>query len=166
MLALAALLVGFGLLEEGEGLADSGSSHSAGAALDLGNAVRVLADELALRLGAVGLVALPVASGLFADGLALGLRGLAVGDAVGLLADSDALRAVEHLAAFVGALDFTLGLLALHIANGVLGFGATGVALGRLAHGVADGGAVRVVAFPGALRVALTINLYFLLESP
>jgi hypothetical protein len=67
-------------------------------------------------------VALPVALGFFTDGLAFRFRSLAVGDAVGLLADSDTLGAVKQFASFVRALDFTLGLLAFHIANCVFGF--------------------------------------------
>lgn len=53
---------------------------------------------------------------------------LAVSDAVGLFANSDTFRAVFSLTSFVGALDFTFGFLALHVANCVSGFLATGVA--------------------------------------
>ncbi len=155
MFALAAVLVGLGFLEEGEGLGHSGSSEGTRAAFNFGDAVGVLADQLALGFGAVGLVALPVAFGFLADGFTFRLGSLAVSDAVGLLADGDALGAVEHLAAFVGAFNFTLGLFAFYIADSVLGFGAGSVALGRLADWVANGGAVRVVAFPGTLRMAL-----------
>ena len=94
-LALTALLVGFGLLEVGERLSHSRGSHGARAALDFRHAVGVFADELALGFGAAGLVTLPVASGLFAHGLALRLGSLAVSHAVRLLAHGDALRAVE-----------------------------------------------------------------------
>ena len=160
MFTLAALLVGLGLLEEGEGLADSGSSHSTGAALNLRNAVGVLADKLALGLGAVGLVAFPVTSGLFAHGFAFGLGSLAVSDTVRLFADGDALRAVEHFATFIRALNFTFGLLALDVANGILGLSAGGVAFGGLADGVADGRAVRVVTFPGTLGMTLQFKYY------
>jgi len=81
------------------------------AAGDLGLAVGVLADELALGLGAFGLGALPVASGLLADGLALGFGGLglrsnlAVGHAVRLLADGHTFGAVLGFARLVRAFD-------------------------------------------------------------
>ena len=101
--AAAAILVSFSSLEEGERLRDISSSHSARAAFDFRDAVGVLADEFALGLGAGRLVALPVAAGFLADGLAFGFRGLAVGDAVGLLANSHAFRAVEKFAAFIRA---------------------------------------------------------------
>jgi hypothetical protein len=48
-------------------------------------------------------VAFPVAAGFLADGFAFGFRSLAVGDAVGLLANSHAFRAVEEFAAFIRA---------------------------------------------------------------
>ena len=46
------------------------------AAGDLRFAVRVFADQFAFGLGTFGLGALPVASGLLADGFALGFGGL------------------------------------------------------------------------------------------
>jgi hypothetical protein len=144
----AALLVGRSLLEEGERLGNSGSTHSARAALNLGHAVGVLADKLALRLGAGGLVALPVASGLLADSLALGLGGLAVGNTVRLFADCDALGAVKHFAALVGALDFAFRFFAFDIADCVFRFRAGGVALGGFADWVADRRAMGIVALP------------------
>ena len=119
VLARAARGVLLGLLEHGE-VGGSTTAVLALAAVDLGYARGVLADELALGLGAVGLVALPVALGFLADSLALGLGGLAGGDAVGLLADSDALGAVNGFAGIGGALHFALGLLALNIAHSVL----------------------------------------------
>ena len=148
MLALAAVLVSFSFLEEGEGLRNSRSSHSAGAALNFRHAVGVFADKFALGLGAGRLVALPVTLGFLADGFTLGLGSLAVGDAMGLLADGDALGAVEHFAAFIRAFNFALRLLALDVANGVLGFGAGSMAFRRFADGVANSGAVGVVALP------------------
>ncbi len=148
MLALAAVFVRFGFLEEGEGLRNSRSSHSAGAALNFRDAVGVLADQLALGFRAGRLVTLPVTLGFLTDGFAFGLGSLAVGDAVGLFADCDALRAVEHFATFIRALDFALRLFTLDVADGVLGLGARSVAFRRLADGVANGRAVRVVAFP------------------
>ena len=105
-------------------MGNSGSSEGARAALNFRHAVGVLTDELALGLGAVGLVAFPVTSGLFTDGFAFGLGSLAVCDTVRLFADGDALRAVEHFATFIRAFDFTFGLLALDVANGILGLSA------------------------------------------
>lgn len=106
-------------------------------------------------------MAFPVALGLLADGLALGFGSLAMGDAMGLFADSNALRAVEQLAAFVRALNLTLRLLAFDVANSVFGFSTGSMALGRLTYRVADGRAVRVVALPGTLRVALSFRHEF-----
>ncbi len=94
-IAATAVGVSFSFLEEGERLAHTGITHSAGATVDLRHAVGVLADQLALGLGAGRFVTLPVAFGLFADGLALRLRSLAVSYAVRLLAHGNALRAVE-----------------------------------------------------------------------
>ena len=153
--ALTAFLILGSFLEEGEGLSNSGGSKSARAALDFRNTVGVLTNELTLGFGAVGLVAFPVASRFFADGFTFRLGGLAVSDAVGLLADGDTLGAVEHFAAFIRAFDFALGFLALYVANGIFGFSTGSVALGRFADGVANGGAVRVIAFPRALGMAL-----------
>lgn len=123
-IAAAASLVRFSFLEKGESRRGSGVASGTGAALDFRRAVGVLADEFALGFRAVGLVTLPVALGFLADGLALRLRCLAVSHTVGLLADCHALGAVEHLAAFIGALDLALRLLAFHIADGIFGFGA------------------------------------------
>ena len=134
-------------------MSDFRSSHGAGAAVDFRNAVGVLADEFTFGLGAVGLVAFPVASGLLAYRLTFRLGSLAVGDAVRLFADGDALGAVEHLAAFIRAFNFTFRFLAFDIANGVLGLSARSVALRRLAHWVANSRAVRIVTLPRALRV-------------
>ncbi len=100
-------------------------------------------------------MAFPVTFWLLTHGLAFGLGGLAVSDAMGLLADGDALGAVEHFAAFVWAFNFAFWFLTLHVANCVFRFSAGSMTLGGLAHRVADGRAVRVVTFPGALRVAL-----------
>ena len=122
--ALAALLVGLGLLEEWEGLTDSGSSHSAGAALNLRNAVGVLADKLALGLGALGLVAFPVAFRFFAYRLTFGLRGLAVSDTVRLFANSNTFGAVKHFTSFIRAFNFAFWFFAFNIANSVFRFRA------------------------------------------
>ena len=67
--ARAAGLVLLVLLEHGELRDDSDDSRLAGAAGNLRLAVGVFADEFALRLRALRLVALPVALGLFANGL-------------------------------------------------------------------------------------------------
>jgi hypothetical protein len=100
-------------------------------------------------------VTLPVATRLLTDGFALGFRCLTVSYAVWLLANSYALRAVEHFATFIGAFDFTFRLLALDIADSILRFSAGCVTFGRLAHRVANSRAVRVVALPGTLRMTL-----------
>jgi hypothetical protein len=99
-------------------------------------------------------VAFPVTFGLFANGLALGLRSLTVSHAVGSLADSYAFGTVEQFATFVRALDFALGFLALDIANSVLWFSAGSMAFRRLADWIANSWAMRIITFPRALRVA------------
>ena len=168
MFALAALLVGLCLLEEGEGLSNSGSSHSAGATLNFRNAVGILTDQLALGLGAVGFMAFPIASGFFANGFAFRLGSLAMSNTVRLLANSNAFRAVEHFATFIRALNLTLWFFTLDITDGILGFSATGVTFRGFANRVANGGTVRIVTFPGTLRMALIfyyITNYFSLHE-
>jgi hypothetical protein len=124
MFALAALFVGFSLLEEGEGLRNSRGSHSARAAFNFRNAIGIFTDQFTFGLRAVRLVAFPIASGLFANRLAFRLGSLAVSNTVRLLANSDALRAVEHFTSFIGALNFTFRLFTLYVANGVFRFSA------------------------------------------
>ena len=155
--ARAAGGVDLGFLEHGELGEGSHGSGLAGTAVHLGLAGGVLADKLTLGLGALRLVALPVTLGLFADGLALGAGGLAMGHTVGGLADGHTLRAVFSLTGLIRALDFTFRLLTLHIADGVSGFLAGGVASGGFADGVADGGALGVITLPGTLGVALGV---------
>ena len=75
-------------------MGSSGSSHGARAAVDLGHAVGVFTDQLALGLGAGGFVAFPVALGFLTHRLALRFGCLAVSDAMGLLAHSHTFRAV------------------------------------------------------------------------
>ena len=122
MFALTAVLVRCGFLEEGEGLSNSGGSHSAGTALNFRHAIGVFTDKLALGLGAGRFVAFPVAFRFLANGLTLRLGGLAVSDAMRLFADGNTLGAVEEFTAFVRAFDLALRLLALNITNSVLGF--------------------------------------------
>ena len=158
-IARAALTILFSFLEEGEGRRESGSTNGTRATLNFRRTVGVLADQFTFGFRAGGFVAFPVALGLFTDGFALRFRSLAVGDAVRLLADSDALRTVEHFAAFVGALDFAFRLLAFDVTDRVFGLSAGSVAFRRLADGVADGRAVGVIALPGALGMAGILGL-------
>jgi hypothetical protein len=69
-------------------------------------------------------MAFPVALGFLADSLTFRFRSLAMSDAMGLLANSNTLRAVEHFATFIWAFNFALGLFTLYIANCILGLGA------------------------------------------
>ena len=48
-------------------------------------------------------MAFPVTFRFFADWFTFGFGGLAVGNAMGLFADSDALGAVKHFTSFIGA---------------------------------------------------------------
>ena len=99
-------------------------------------------------------MAFPVATRFFAYSFAFWFWRLTMGDAVRLLANSDAFRAVEHFAAFVGAFNLAFWLFALHVANGVPRFCARGVATRRFTYRVAYGRAVRIVALPRTLWVA------------
>ncbi len=123
MFALTTVFISFSFFEEGEGLSDTGESHGARAAFNFRHAVGVFTNKFTLGFRAVGLVAFPVASGLFTNGFALRFRSLTVGNAVGLLADSNTLGAVELFTAFIRALDLALRFLAFYVANGILGFG-------------------------------------------
>jgi hypothetical protein len=158
-IAGTALIILFSFLEEGEGRRESRSTNGTRAALNFRSTVRVLANQFTFGFRASGFVAFPVALGLFTDGFALRFRSLAMGDAVRLFANSDALRAVEHFAAFVGALDFALRLLAFDITDSVFWLSAGSVALGRLTDGIADCRAVGVIALPGALGMAGILSL-------
>ena len=127
---------------------NSRSSHSAGTALNFRNAVGVLTNKLALRLGAVGLVTFPIASRLFANGFTFGLGSLAVSDTMRLLANSYAFRAVKHFTSFIGTFNFTFRLFTFDITNSIFRFSTAGVAFRRFANRVTDGRAVRVIALP------------------
>jgi len=129
-------------------------------------AVGVLADQLAFGLGALGLLAHPVALCLLADVLAFGLWHIA--DRLtswSVVAYWLALGALLVHAVFLRAPHLeinrpsnpylTLWLLALQVTLNV-GYGLTlAVAVRRLTDGGADCIALRVVALPRALRVAL-----------
>jgi len=123
-------------------------------------ACRSLAHQLAVGLGAGdGLLALPVAFGRFAHGSADGVRGLALGAAVGRRADSLALRAILLLAQILGATNIALRLVAVNLALSAFSLLAVDLALGSFADRVADSGADGVVALPSALRGAVTFSL-------
>ena len=147
-MALAAFVLFFGFLEEGEWLSDFGGSKSAWAAFNFRNAVGVFTNEFALRFGAGGFVAFPVTFGFFTNWFTFWFRGLAMSNAMGLFADSDALGAVEHFTSLIGAFNFTFGFFAFNIADSVFGFGAGSMALGGFADWVANSGAMWVIALP------------------
>ena len=153
---MAALILLFSFLKERERLRNSRGSESARAALYFRNTIRIFANKLAFGLGAVRLMAFPIAFRFFANRLAFGLGSLAMSNAMRLFADSYALRAVEHLATFVRAFDFTFRFFAFDIANCVFRFGTGSMAFRRLADWIADCRAMRIVAFPGALGMALS----------
>ena len=89
-----------------------------------------------------------------------------MGNAVGLFADGDTFGAVFGLTSFIGAFDLNkkrylaVGLLALHVADGVFGLLAGGMAAGRLANRVAYGGTLGIVTLPSTLGVALRFILF------
>ena len=99
----------------------------------------------------------PITLGFFAYSLALRFRSLTVSNTMGLLANSDTLRAVEHFATFIWAFNFAFGFLTLYIADSVFRFSATGVAFRRLTDWVANCRAVRIITFPRALGMALRV---------
>ena len=120
-----------------------------------GLASRVLANQLALRLGAEGgLLAAPVAVGHLAHRLALRLRRNARNLAVRRVANSLTGRAVIGLANILGATNRADGRVALRLASGGGKSGALDLALRTLAHRVALSGASGIVTGPSALGVA------------
>ena len=93
-------------------------------------------------------MAFPVTFRFFADWFTFWFRGLAMSNAMGLFADSNALGAVEHFTSLIRAFNFTFGFFAFNVADCVFGFSATGVALRGFTDWVANGGAMWVVTFP------------------
>ena len=93
-------------------------------------------------------MAFPVTFGFFANWFAFWFRSLAMCNAMGLFADSDALGAVEHFTSLIRAFNFTFGFFAFDVANSVFGFSTGSVALRGFANWVANGGAMWVVTFP------------------
>jgi hypothetical protein len=161
--ALVGVGVGLSRLDgEGQvaGVARAARGSSSGAAeLGLLSAARLLAGQLALRLGAEGRgLALPGALGLLAERGAVRLRGSAGGAAHGRAADSLAFGAALELAHLLGAAHGADRFLAVDFAFGALGLFAVHLAFRAGAHGVALGGAHGIIAEPLALRVALSAN--------
>jgi len=123
----------------------------------------LLAHELALGTRAQsGLLALPVALGLFAHGSAHGVGGSASSAALSGSADSLALGAVSGLAQILGAAHVALRLIAVNLAGSAGGLLAVNLALGALAHRVALSRARGIIALPSALRVASSGRAAFL----
>jgi len=115
----------------------------------------LLAHEFALGTRAQsGLLALPVALGLFAHGGADGVGSSAGSTALSGSADSLALGAVSGLAEILRATHIALWLVAVNLARSARGLLAVDLALRTFAHRVALSGAGRIVALPSALRVA------------
>ena len=104
-------------------MSDFRSSHGTRTAINLRYTVRVFANKFALRFRAGGFVAFPVTFRFFADWFAFGFRGLAMCNAMGLFADSNALGAVEHFTSLIRAFNFTFGFFAFDVADCVFGFG-------------------------------------------
>jgi hypothetical protein len=95
------------------------------AALNFWSAARVLTNQLALWLRALGLRAFPVAFWLFTNCFTFRFGGLAMGDTVWGFADIYTLGAVISLASFIRAHDGAVRSLTLNITNCVFGFLAT-----------------------------------------
>ena len=149
--------VDFGLLKHGELRKGSNGTRLTGTAVDLRFAGGVLTYQFTLRLRAFGLMAFPVTLGLLTYGLALRTGGLAVGNTVGGLADSNTLRAVFGLASFIRALNFTFRLFALNIAYGVPWLLAGCMASGGFTNRVTDSRALGIITLPCAFRVTLGV---------
>lgn len=114
--------------------------------------LRVFAPQFALRFLANRLMALPVAHGFFAYGLAQRFGGDTAGQAARLAAGDSAVCAVcscagrrrtEHIAVWLLALD-------LAVSGGHLAAGC--VAAGWVANRLADSRTLGVVAMPGTVR--------------
>ena len=147
-IAPAASFISFGFFEEGEWLSNLRGTCCARTAIYLWYAVGIFAYKLTFGFRACGFMAFPVTFWFFADRFTFGLRGLAVSNAMGLFADSDALGAVEHFTSLIWAFNFTFGFFAFNVTDCVFGFGTAGVALGGFANWVANSGAMWVVTFP------------------
>ena len=118
-----------------------------------------LASKLALGLGAERrLAALPVTTGLFADGRALGFGGDALGVALSGGTDGLALGARLLLAHILGASDGADRFLTVNGALGAGGLLALHLTTGTLANGVAHSGAHGVITLPSTGRVTLSLR--------
>ena len=154
LIAPTAAWASLSFLEERERSRYLRSSHGAGTAIHLRNAIWVLADQFTFWFRAIWLVALPIAPWLFTNRLTFWLWRLAVSHAMWLLANSHTFRAVEHLAALIGTFDLTLWFFTFNITYGILRLSAGSVALGRLTDRIANRRAVWVITLPRALWVA------------
>ena len=132
-----------------------GGSHCTSTAVDFWDTVRIFANQLTFRFGAVGFVTFPIALRLFTNRFTFRFRGLAVSDAVGLFANSDTFRTVKHFTSFVRTFNFALRLFTFDIANGVLRFSTRCMTFWWFTDRVTNGGAVRIITFPRALGMAL-----------
>ena len=124
------------------------STHGTRAAINLGDTVGVFANKFALGFRASGFMAFPVTFWFFTDWFAFWFRGLAMSNAMGLFADSDALGAVKHFTSLIGAFNFTFGFFTFDVANGIFGFSAGSVAFWGFANWVANSGTVWIITFP------------------
>ena len=148
MFASTTFLIILSFFKEWERLRNSRCSHGTRTAFNFRNAVRILTNKFAFWFWASWFMAFPIASWFFAYSFAFRLRCLAMGNAVGLFAYCYALRAIEHFAAFVWALNFTFRFLAFYITNCISWLCATSMTFRWLAYWVANCWAMWVITFP------------------
>jgi hypothetical protein len=118
-------------------------------------ATRVLANELARRTRALGLLALPVTFRFLAHSLAIWSWNLTARQTIWLVAGDNTVRALGVTTAFSWALVLAHRLLTFDVADSISRLTACRVTLRRLADGCAYCWAFRVIALPGALWTTL-----------
>jgi hypothetical protein len=146
---------GFGLLEEWEVWGETFLLMTRAALHLLRCAVWVLAYELALRLWAHWLLALPVAFRLFTNRFTYRSRRFAARQTVRLVAYHNALRTLRVAASLARTLVLAHRLLTFDIAESVGWLSAGSVALGWLAYRLTNSRALWIIALPRALGTAL-----------
>jgi hypothetical protein len=147
-LALTALVLFFSFFKEWEGLSNSRNSKNTWAAFDFRNAIGVFANKFTFWFRTVGFVAFPVTFGFFTNWFAFGFGSLAMSNTVGLFANSNAFRTIEHFTAFIWAFNFAFWFFAFYITNGVFRFSTACVAFRRFTYWVTNCWAMRIITFP------------------
>ena len=122
-MALTTFVLFFSFFKEGEWLSNFWCSKSTGTAFDFRNTIGIFTNKFTLGFRASGFMTFPVTFRFFADWFTFWFRGLAMSNAMGLFADSNALGAVEHFTSLIRAFNFTFGFFAFDVTDCVFGFG-------------------------------------------